>query len=187
MWKIDYDKVSSERIKQVGEDALAFKEQGFHCSESLIRAVWPYVLPERALSDDVLRIIMPFRGGISGSTSSHCGGLTVGVALAGAIYGRLKTDEDPKLASSVVRMYWRIYLENFGTSNCTLLRRDEPGPEAPSICGCLIARAARLMVAYFDSLKMDMPPLEEVYAWTVDRSQEPCHERVVPMWPNDEH
>ena len=187
MWKINYDKLSSERIQAVGEKALAFKDEGFHCSESLIRAVWPFVVPDRELSDDVLRIIMPFRGGIGGTTSSHCGGLTVGIALAGAIYGRVNADEDHKLGSSIARQYWRIYLEEFGTSNCTLLRRDEPGPEASSICGCLIVRAARLMVAYYDSLKIDMPPLEEIYSWTVDRSQEPCHERVVPLWNNDEH
>ena len=186
MWKIDYEKLSPTRLKEVGENALAFKDAGFHCSESLIRAVWPFAIPDRELCDDVLRVVMPFRGGMAGTTGSHCGGLTVGIALAGALYGRVGVDGDFKLAPSVARMYWRIFLEKFGTSNCTLLRRDEPGPEAQSICGCIIVRSARLMIAYFDSLKNDFPPLEEVYSWTVDRRQEECHERVTPMKMNDE-
>ncbi len=186
MWQIDTGKLSQDRIREVGENALAFKDSGFHCSESLIRAVWPMVLPERELCDDVLRVVMPFRGGTAGTTSSHCGGLTVGIALAGALYGRVDVDGDYKLAPSVARYYWKLFLEKFGTSNCTLLRREEPGPEAPSICGCIIVRSARLMLAYYDSLKNNFPPLEEVYNWTVDRSQEPCHERVTPLKSNDE-
>lgn len=186
MWKINYDNVSSERVQEAGEKALAFKDSGFHCSESLIRAVWPYVIPDRELNDDVLRVIMPFRGGMAGTTSSHCGGLSVGIALAGAIYGRVDTDGDCKLAPSVARMYWRLFLEEFNTSNCTLLRREKPGPEAPTVCGCIIVRSARLMVAYYDALKLDTPPLEEMYNWTVDRSGEECHERVKPMKDNDE-
>lgn len=186
MWKINYEKLSAERIQEAGEKALTYKEGGFHCSESLIRTAWSYLIPDRELNDDVLRVMMPFRGGMAGTTSSHCGGLTVGIAMAGAIYGRLDAEEDYKLAPSVARMYWRLFLDEFKTSNCTLLRREEPGPEAPTICGCIIVRSARLMVAYYDALKIDPPPLEEMYNWTVDRSQEECHERVKPMKNNDE-
>ena len=186
MFTIESEKLSQSRMIEVGEKALAYKESGFHCTESLLRAVWPYVLPKEELLDQTKKVMMPFRGGIGATTSSHCGGLTVGIALAGALYGRLQADEDVKLASSIARKYWEVFLQEFGTSNCTLLRREEPGPEAPTICGCIIVRSARLMVAFYDSLKMNMPPLEEIYSWIVDRSQEPCHEHVTPLKMNDE-
>ncbi len=186
MWKINEELLDADRIDKAGREALAYKDSGFHCTESLIRAVWPYVIPDRELSDDVMRVVMPFRGGMAATTGSHCGGLTVGIALSGAIYGRLTTDGDYKLAPSIARQYWKLFLEEFGTSNCTLMRRKKPGPEAPTTCGCIIVRSARLMVSYFDALKTDFPPLDEVYSWIVDRSQEPCHERVVPRKMNDE-
>jgi hypothetical protein len=175
------DSLSVNRVRAVGEDALNIKNAGYHCSETLIRAVWPYVLPGHELSDDVLRVVMPFRGGMAGTTSSHCGGLTIGIAMAGAIYGRVDASGDAFLATSIARRYWQHFLEEFDTSNCTLLRRNEPGPEAPTICGCIIVRSARLMVAYFDWLKKTQPTVEEMYAWSVDRSQEECHERVTPL------
>lgn len=186
MWKIRPELLDPSRIEEVGDKAFAYKEAGFHCSESIIRAVWSYVIPDRKISDDVLRITMPFRGGMAATTGSHCGGLTMGIALSGALYGRLEPDGDYKLAPSIARMYWGLFLEEFGTSNCTLLRREEAGPEAPTICGCIIVRSARLLLSYFDALKADFPLLEEIYSWTVDRSREECHERVVPLKMNDE-
>jgi hypothetical protein len=179
------DPNSLERIRKVGEDAFRIKEEGYHCSETIIRAVWPYLLPERELNNDVLRVLMPFRGGMAGTTGSHCGGLTIGIAVSGALYARLDPTGDACLASSIARRYWQHFLDEFGTSNCTLLRRNETGPEAPTICGCIIVRSARLIVAYFDWLKKTQPPLEEIYSWEVDRSQEECHERVSPERMNE--
>ena len=186
MWKLKTEFLDPSRIEEVGKKALAFKDSGFHCSESIIRAVWPYVIPDRKLSDDVLRVTMPFRGGMAATTSSHCGGLTMGIAISGALYGRLEADGDYKLAPSIARKYWSLFLQEFSTSNCTLLRRGKTGPEAPTICGCIIVRSARLMLSYFDALKADFPPMEEIYSWVIDRSKEECHERVVPLKMNDE-
>lgn len=175
------DSLSLRRIEAVGIDAYNLKERGYHCSETIIRAVWPYLIPERELCDDVLRVVMPLRGGMAGTTASHCGGLTIGIAMAGALYGRLEPSGDACLATSIARRYWQHFLDEFKTSNCTLLRRNEPGPEAPTICGCIMVRSARLIVAYFDWLKNTKPSLEEMYSWSVDRSQEECHERVTPL------
>ncbi len=33
------------RIEEVANKAFAYKEEGFHCSESIIRAVWSYISP----------------------------------------------------------------------------------------------------------------------------------------------
>ncbi len=175
------DSLSVNRVRAVGVDTLNIKNAGYHCSETLIRAVWPYLLPGRELSDDVLRVVMPLRGGMAGTTGSHCGGLTIGIAMAGALYARLDPSGDACLATSVARGYWQHFLDEFGTSNCTLLRRDPPGVEAPTICGCIMVRSARLMVAYFDWLKKTQPTHGEMYSWSVDRSREECHEHVTPL------
>jgi hypothetical protein len=45
MWKIRPELLDPSRIEEVGDKAFAYKEAGFHCSESTIRAVWSYVIP----------------------------------------------------------------------------------------------------------------------------------------------
>jgi hypothetical protein len=73
------------------------------------------VLNQSELCDTVLKMAMPFRGGMAGTMSSHCGALTSGILLIGALYGRLKPDGDEKLAPAIARRYWQMFLDEFGT------------------------------------------------------------------------
>ena len=176
----------NDRLKQVHDKTLQVHLEGYHCSETIIRGVWPFVLPDRPLTDDILKMVMPFRGGMAATMSSHCGGLTLGILVIGALYGRASLDGDGKLASAISRKYWQIFLDEFGTTQCTLLRQGEPTPEAPTRCGGIMVRSAVLIVSLIDFIEAQQPSLEEIYAWKVDRSKEPCHEKVVPMKSSDE-
>lgn len=176
----------NDRLKAVAECSKKLHLEGFHCSETILRGVWPFIMPDTPLTDEILKMSMPFRGGMAASMSSHCGGLTVGIMLIGAVFGRKDLDGDGKLAPSISRKYWQLFLDEFKTSQCTLLRQGEPGPEAPTRCGCIMVRSAVLITSLVDTIEKEKPSIDEIYSWKVDRTDEPCHEKVVPMKASDE-
>lgn len=179
------DLVINDRLKAVGDRTLEFHIDGYHCSESVLRGVWPFILPDQPLTDEIKKMIMPFRGGMGASMSSHCGGLTVGMMLLGVLYGRPDLEGDGRLAPAIARKYWQMFLDEFGTSQCTLLRQGEPNLEAPTRCGYIMLRSAMLITSLVDYIEQEKPSIEEIYSWEVDRSNEPCHEKVVPMKTSD--
>lgn len=127
---------------------------------------------------------MPLRGGMAGTMSSHCGALTSGILLIGALYGRLEPDGDETLAPAIARRYWQMFLDEFGTSHCTTLRQGEAGPEAPTRCGCIMVRASRLLLGWLREVQEHPPTAEEIETWQVDRTEEPCHEKIRPILPD---
>ena len=128
---------------------------------------------------------MPFRGGMASTMSSHCGALTAGILVIGALYGRLEPDGDPKLAPAIARRYWQTFLDEFGTSHCTTLRQGEPGPEAPTRCGGIIVHSSRMLLQLLQDLQQHPPTPEQLEEWQVDRTKEPCHEKIPPLPPKE--
>lgn len=126
---------------------------------------------------------MPLRGGMAGTMSSHCGGLTVGILIIGALYGRLEPEGDDQLAPAVARRYWQLFLDEFGTSHCTTLRQAEPGPEAPTRCGCIMVRSARMLLRLLREVQAHPLTAGQIEDWQVDRTKEPCHEKIRPVLP----
>ena len=148
-----------------------------------MRAVGAYVLDPSQLTDTALKMAMPLRGGMAGTMSSHCGALTAGILIIGALYGRLEPDGDEELAPAIARRYWQTFLDEFGTSHCTTLREEEPGNEAPTRCGCIMVRSARLLLGVLDEVRLDPPTPREIETWQLDRTGEPCHEKIPPVLP----
>ena len=183
---MEYLSFTKLQIENVGKTVLDLHLQQYHCSETLIRALWPFIIPEEELSPRILKIAMPFRGGLGASMSSHCGGLTIGFMLIGAVYGRTDLAGDGRLAPALCRQYWKMFLDEFGTSNCTLLRAGKPGPEAPSRCGCIMVRSAQLVLKFFNKIHAENQDLDSIYSFKLDRTKEPCHEQVIPMKSSDE-
>lgn len=69
---------NKERIDKARELAKSYKLQGYHCSESIIRAV-PKAL-DMEISDDVIKAACGFfRGG--GGTCDRCGVIECGLML----------------------------------------------------------------------------------------------------------
>ncbi len=186
MQSVITSRANSDRLREVAKRANQLHAEGYHCSETILRAVWPFVMPETSLSDEIIKMIMPLRGGMAATMSSHCGGLTVAVLMIGARFGRVDLQGDGKLAPSIARKYWQIFLDEFETSQCTLLRSGEPGPEAESRCGCIIVRSSVLITSLIDAIEKEQPAIEEIHSWKVDRRNEPCHEQVAPMKSSDE-
>ncbi len=186
MQSVISSKANNDRLREVAEKTNQLHLEGYHCSETILRGVWPFIMPEKVLTDEIIKMIMPLRGGMAASMSSHCGGLTVGILMIGARYGRVDLQGDGKLATSIARKYWQHFLNEFETSQCTLLRSGDPGPEADTRCGCIMVRSAVLITSLMDAVEKEKPSIEEIHSWKVDRHNEPCHEQVVPMKSSDE-
>ena len=143
--------------------------EGYHCTETLIRTFWPLLLPQEELTDRILRMTMVLHGGMADSMSSHCGGLTTGILMVGALYGRSDIKGDARFAPGIARYYWQAFLNEFGTSHCTTLKNQPLTGDAPTRCGCIMVRSARLLVRCIQEIDVENISKDEVYDWKVDR------------------
>ncbi len=175
------------KLKEAGDLAREIHSEDFHCSETITRAVWPHLFPNKPLNEDILKMTMVMHGGIADSMSSHCGGLTTGILMIGLLYGRDDIDGDARLAPAIARKYWQMFLDEFGTSHCTTLKSNLPlTGEAPTRCGCIMVRSARLILKCLQEIEENPTPIDEMYLWRLDRTKEPCHEQIPPMKSSEE-
>ncbi len=182
-------KFTDEEIKAAGDCAANYNSEfGYHCSESILRAAWPLLFPKEELTSMVRKIIMPLRGGIAASMSSHCGGLMVGILLIGGLYGRDDIDGDGRLAPAIARRYWQRFLEEYGTSQCSILRGIDAGENERNMnCNLIIRNSTMMLLQFINELSADFPTAEKIYSWGVDRTNEPCHEQISPIKSSDQH
>jgi|LDZU01.1.fsa_nt_gi C_GCAxxG_C_C family probable redox protein len=173
-------------LREIGALVIDLHAAGYHCSETLIRALWPYLLPDYRLDETILRMTSTLHGGMAETMSSHCGGLTIGILLIGALYGRTDMSGDARYDSAIARGFWQRFLNEFGTSHCTSLKQGEPTGEASSRCTCIMVRSARMFLNYLDELQKNPVDREELYYWRVDRTKELCHEQIQPLKPAEE-
>jgi len=139
----------------VGGMALEIHKQGYHCSETIIRSVGSVVLDPSDLTETMLRMVFPLHGGIADTKTSHCGCLTTGILIIGALYGRITPVEDETLTMSVARRYWKLFLDEFGTTHCQTLKKGNPGPEAPTRCGGIMVRSAQILYTLLQELQSE--------------------------------
>lgn len=173
-------------VKRAGDLAREIHLEGYHCTETLIRTLWPLLLPDQELTPAILRMTMVLHGGMADSMTSHCGGLTTGILVIGALYGREDIQGDARFAPAIARRYWQMFLDEFGTSHCTTLKNQPLTGDAPTRCGCIMVRSARLLVQCLQDIDFDHLSNEAAYAWKVDRMNEPCHEQIPPMKSSEE-
>ncbi len=166
-------------LREIGVVISQIHDLGYHCSETMVRGLWPHLLPMEDMTDTVLRMTGILHGGIADSMGSHCGCVSAPILLVGAKYGRKDTTTDDRYASAIARGYWQRFIDEFGTTHCTTLKLTQPScNEAKTRCGCLMVKTARLFLQYLQELEANPPKREEMYLWRLDRSGEPCHEHV---------
>ena len=134
-----------------------------------------YVLGPGELSDLVFRMTMPFRGGMAATKDSHCGGLTIAILLIGALYGRADPTGDDELAPAIAREYWRLFVDEFGTTHCGTLREGDPGPEASTRCGCIMVRSSRMLLKFLREVEQDPPTDERLEEWLANEEVGECY------------
>jgi len=173
-------------LRDIRDLVIDLHTAGYHCSETLIRALWPYLLPEKELDETILRMTSTLHGGMAETMSSHCGGLTIGILLIGAKFGRIDVAGDARYDSALARGYWQRFLNEFHTSHCTTLKQEEYKGNTPSRCTYIMVRSAQILLQYLDEMKKNPVDKEELYYWRVDRTKEPCHEQIAPLKPAEE-
>ena len=111
-----------ERIARARELAHNYKLQGYHCSESIIRAV-PQAL-DIEISEDVVKAACGFFGG-GGGTGGRCGVIESCLIIISMIYGRLdSTTSDQDIRDLALELMKR-FKEKFGSINCGEIKPKE--------------------------------------------------------------
>ena len=132
-----------ELANWAGERANQFRLEGFHCSESVLRAAalaigvdLPYVL---------LRVSTGFRGG-GGGYGDRCGALNSGAMLISYLYGRTKATEDNTCASELTRLLHQRFDEELGATRCSLLNRVYSKQVPDGSCSMVYHAGAKMAV-----------------------------------------
>lgn len=113
------EKSSMKRLMtQAAEKCEEYRLQGFHCSESSIRAVADTLNIE--LPNEVLKISSGFRGG-GGGYKERCGIVESGIMLISFLYGRTDFGEDVADYSYLIRILHRRFLDELGSYSCRIL------------------------------------------------------------------
>lgn len=126
--------------------AAQYYEAGYHCGESVVKAV--NEVAGNPMPDDVFRLASGFCEGISGSRCT-CGALAGGVMAIGLLGGRTSPDdawEAPWDATTELR---RDFIEDQGTTLCDPIAERMGGmrhPQRWAHCTDLVGRTAGWVV-----------------------------------------
>ena len=107
-------------------------------------AVGEYLLGQ--VDDRFLRIATGLGGGVGGTQQELCGALSGGVLLIGALYGRIKPDEDNSLCMELATLYRKRFAQELGSTNCGILRESGYGSEGSTPCSVLVERAVKVLL-----------------------------------------
>ncbi|MDW7739005.1 MAG: C-GCAxxG-C-C family protein [Bacillota bacterium] len=112
------DKEKEKIIEKAGELCNEYRDKGFHCSESTIRAVADVL--DIKLPEDLLRVSSVFRGG-GGGYGERCGAVEAGLMLISYLYGRTDPEQDVSDYSYLARLLHDRYKEELGSYYCRVL------------------------------------------------------------------
>ena len=151
-------------IKLAGENAEQYRLQGFHCSESSIRAVAELLGLE--LTEDILRIASVFRGG-GGGYGDRCGVVEAGLMLIGYLYGRADASVPEKGYSLLAQEWQKRFKMEFVSLYCrdilpvALKASAETGRLAVGATGKSCSRTYIVGTELLMEMMLDAPPLCE--------------------------
>lgn len=115
MMKEKAENIDREIIQLACEKCELNRCNGFHCSESSIRAISDVL--ELNISDEILRVSSGFRGG-GGGYGDRCGILETGIIIISYLYGRTDPDACTDGYSYLVRLLHKRFMERLGSIYC---------------------------------------------------------------------
>lgn len=155
------DAYRQARINEAKARSRNYKLQGYHCSESIIRAC-SEALGLR-LPEDVLRCASGFRGG-GGGYHDRCGVIESGSMLISYLYGRLGPHQEAWTYSYLVRQLHERFKEEFGTIYCRDILEPQKERGEPIPCIDTFERGAGVVTALLldaDELLLHVPEEEK--------------------------
>lgn len=136
-------------IGRVKEAARRYYEEGYMCSESVLRALYEQF--EFDLPVEVLGAASAFGGGIGG-TGCACGTVTGGAIALGLSLGRCDKSGSPLVSKQAAAELHRCFKEKHGSTCCRVLTRpfDKSKGENRAQCAGFAAdtaaEAARILM-----------------------------------------
>jgi C_GCAxxG_C_C family probable redox protein len=130
--------------RALAQRAGAYLREGYHCSESVVLAAGPHLVPD--WHPTCARLSTGFAGGVGGSQNELCGAMAGGVMIIGALLGRVSLQDDA-LAQSLTKTFRRRFRESFGETECRWLRENVVLPQGGlGSCAVLVERTAVLLL-----------------------------------------
>ena len=102
--------------KQAEEKALNYFRSGFHCAESISKAIIELFSEEP--SDAIPRVATGFGAGMGRTRQEACGALTGGIIAIGYLYGRSDPITGRDDTYELVTEFRRRFLEELGSTKC---------------------------------------------------------------------
>lgn len=120
-------------MKKAGE----LLDAGWHCSEAVLIAVGEGYFD---LTPDMIRLAMPFAGGVGGTHAELCGALTGGLMAIGGLMGRSDAgvDVDDQACQDAAAAYRTAFLVHFGHLRCCDLKEHWVGQAGQPDCAALV-------------------------------------------------
>ncbi len=94
----------------------------------------------------LVRLATGLGGGVGGTREELCGGLSGGLLVIGARYGRADPGASDQPAYRLSARYREKFIEEFGMTRCQDLRDSGFGSKGHWPCSALIERAARVLL-----------------------------------------
>ncbi len=106
-------------VLAAGEKCEGYRLQGYHCSESAVRACGG--LLGIRLPGEILRVSSGFRGG-GGGYGDRCGVVEAGIILISLRYGRTDPTTDVSDYSYLIRLLHERFNKEMGSTYCRILK-----------------------------------------------------------------
>jgi C_GCAxxG_C_C family probable redox protein len=111
----------ADRRRAIAHRAGELLRDGWHCSEAVLGAVGPEVIPD--WSPAYLRLANGFAGGLGGSQEELCGAAAGAIMVIGARFGR-EALQDDALAQRLSKAFRERFLADLGETRCGPLRQN---------------------------------------------------------------
>jgi len=108
-----------EKNSQASKIAFEYHESGFHCAESVSKAIMEVY--GNNISHDIPKVATAFGGGVGRTKQDICGWLTGGFIAIGFLYGRSEPGADWTDASDLAAELRKRFVQKHGTTNCGIL------------------------------------------------------------------
>jgi C_GCAxxG_C_C family probable redox protein len=133
-------------MSNVKEKAVDLFNQGYSCSESIVRAAYEANIIDRSTDIELItKMATPFSGGMS--SGCLCGAVAGAQMVLGLIHGRVSLDSSPAEAKAIAKKFIDTFKEQRKATCCKALtaKYDFHSPERRQHCVGIVQEVAEIL------------------------------------------